>query len=381
MSALGANELARYARQIRLPQLGLGGQEKLKGASVLVVGVGGLGSPAATYLAAAGVGLLGIVDGDRVDVSNLHRQPIHRTDDVGREKTSSAADALRALNPHVELALIPDRLTSANALDVVSQFDVVIDATDNFPTRYLLNDACVITRRPLIYGSVDRFEGQLTVFSTEDGPCYRCLFPQPPEPGSVQNCAEAGVLGVLPGLVGVMQATEALKLLLGLGDALIGRLLLVDTLGMRFRSIAIDRDPTCAACGTRAITTLLDYDAFCGVTPHEMTHLDASLATVLPRDLARELENNNSITVIDVREPWEWDLGRIPGARLIPLGTVEDALGEINLAADIVVYCHHGVRSAMAASILRDAGATRVRNLVGGIDRWSTDVDPAVQRY
>jgi adenylyltransferase/sulfurtransferase len=312
MPPLGGDERARYARQIRLPQLGLAGQEGLKGASVLIVGAGGLGSPAATYLAAAGVGRIGIADGDRVDVSNLHRQPLHGTSDVGRPKVESAREALQALNPHSQIEPIPDRLTSANALEIVPRFDVVIDGTDNFPTRYLLNDACVLTNRPLVYGSVDRFDGQVSVFATATGPCYRCLYPRPPEPGTVQNCADAGVLGVLPGIVGTLQATEALKLILGLGDPLVGRLLLVDSLRMRFRTIGVDRDPECPACGTREIDSLIDYDAFCAGP----TAPDGPLATVDPRALSAELKNGHTITLIDVREPYEWNYARIDGARL-----------------------------------------------------------------
>jgi adenylyltransferase/sulfurtransferase len=323
------------------------------------------------YLAAAGVGRLGIADGDRVDASNLHRQILHGTEDVGTAKTVSARATLQSINPLVAVEAIPERLTSENALDVVQRYDVVIDGTDNFPTRYLLNDACVITGRPLVYGSVDRFEGQVSVFATDDGPCYRCLFPDPPEPGSVQNCAEAGVLGVLPGLIGTMQATEALKTILGLGDSLAGRLLLVDALRMQFRAIAVERDPACPACGTHELTELIDYDAFCA----------GPIATITPRALAALLDNDTSITLIDVREPWEWSVARIPGARLMPLGTVAAAASSVDRDADVVVYCHHGMRSETAAHVLRDAGVTRVRNLVGGIDRWSLEVDPGIARY
>lgn len=371
MSGFDAAELVRYARQMRLPQLGPDGQERLKRASVLVVGAGGLGSPAAMYLAAAGVGRLGIADGDRVDATNLHRQILHGTDDVGAPKTDSARATLESINPFVRLETFAERVTSDNALDLVRDYDIVVDGTDNFPTRYLLNDACVILGKPLVYGSVDRFEGQVSVFAAHDGPCYRCLFPDPPAPGSVQNCAEAGVLGVLPGLVGTLQATEVLKLVLGLGDSLAGRLLLVDALRMQFRSIALERDPDCPACGTREIRQLIDYDAFCA----------GPIATISPRELHGLLQNDVPITLIDVREPYEWNIGRLPGARLIPLATVAGAANTIDPAADVVVYCHHGMRSEMAAHVLRDAGVTRVRNLVGGIDRWSLEVDPSVPRY
>jgi adenylyltransferase/sulfurtransferase len=372
-------ELARYARQIRLPQFGLAGQQRLKEASVLIVGAGGLGSPAATYLAAAGVGRIGIADSDRVDVSNLHRQTLHGTDDVGRAKTESAVQTLACLNPHVVVDAIPARLTSDNALDVIASYDLVIDGSDNFPTRYLLNDACVLTGRPLIYGSVDRFDGQVSVFAMPNGPCYRCLYPEPPEPGSVQNCADAGVLGVLPGIVGTLQATEALKLIARIGDLLTGRLLLIDALRMRFQTIAVERDPDCPACGTREIQSLIDYGAFCDGRPMKSESDDVPV--ILPRELAELLENDNAITLIDVREPYEWSIGRLPGARLIPLSTVLGAVSSIDPNADIVVYCHHGMRSEMAARFLLDAGVRRVRNLVGGIDRWSVDVDPSVQRY
>jgi sulfur-carrier protein adenylyltransferase/sulfurtransferase len=374
---LDGDERARYARQVRLPQLGLAGQERLKAASVLVVGAGGLGSPAATYLAAAGVGTLGIADGDTVDISNLHRQPLHGTKDIGRPKVQSALDTLTALNPHAGVEAIPHRITSANALEIVSRFDIVIDGTDNFPTRYLLNDACVLTSRPLVYGSVDRFDGQVSVFATSSGPCYRCLYPRPPEPGTVQNCADAGVLGVLPGIVGTMQATEAIKIILGLGETLIGRLLLVDALRMRFRTVTVDRDPECPACGTRKITALIDYDAFCAGS----SAVTGPLATVTPRALSDELKGGHAITLIDVREPYEWNYARIEGARLVPLGTIEASLSTVDPNADVVVYCHHGMRSEMAGYALRDAGVKRVRNLVGGIDRWSVEVDPAVPRY
>jgi molybdopterin/thiamine biosynthesis adenylyltransferase/rhodanese-related sulfurtransferase len=375
--ALEPDELGRYARQIRLPQFGIDGQERLKHASILIVGAGGLGSPAAMYLAAAGVGRLGIADDERVDVSNLHRQLLHRTEDIGSAKTRSARETLGAINPHVRVDAIDARVSRENALDLVAAYDVVIDGTDNFPTRYLLNDACVLTGRPLVYGSVDRFDGQVSVFATDHGPCYRCLFPSPPEPGTVQNCADAGVLGVLPGLIGTLQATESLKLILGLGDNLAGRLLLVDTLAMRFRTIGVDRDPDCPVCGTREITELVDYEAFCSGPQLVMDTVD----TIAPQDLASALSAGEPIVVIDVREPYEWQIGRIPSARLIPLGTLLTRGADVAKDADVVVYCHHGQRSEMAAEALLASGFRRVRNLVGGIDRWSRDVDPSVRRY
>jgi adenylyltransferase/sulfurtransferase len=379
---LDSDEAKRYARQMRLPQLGAEGQAKLKNASVLIVGAGGLGSPAAMYLAAAGVGHIGIADDDTVDLSNLHRQLLHTNADVGRPKTDSARETIVGINPHVRVSTFAQRITSDNALELVRAFDVVIDGTDNFPTRYLLNDACVIEGRPLVYGSVDRFDGQVSVFSTREGPCYRCLFPTPPAPGTVQNCADAGVLGVLPGLVGTLQATEAIKILLSLGDSLVGRLLLVDTLHMRFRTIAIRRDPDCPACGTRELRTLIDYEGFCASAGD--TSDDDALATVgmiAPAELSSSLSNGDSVVVIDVREPREWAIGRIPTARLMPLGTMPEVAASLDRDADIIVYCHHGSRSYAAAEMLVESGFRRVRNLVGGIDRWSREVDPRVPRY
>jgi adenylyltransferase/sulfurtransferase len=383
--SLSDDELARYARQIRLPDLGVEGQRRLRAASVLIVGAGGLGSPAAMYLAAAGVGRVGIADGDRVDPSNLHRQLLHRTGDIGSLKTTSARGTIGEINPHVRVDTIGERVSAENALDLVMTYDVVIDGTDNFPTRYLLNDACVLTGRPLVYGSVDRFEGQVSVFATEHGPCYRCLFPRPPQAGSVQNCAEAGVLGVLPGLIGTLQATEALKLILGLGDPLIARLLLVDTLAMRFRTISVDRDRACPACGTREIDSLTDYEAFCAGGPMLASETEGRTVNepgvITPAELSSSLNRGESIVVIDVREPYEWQIGRIPTARLIPLSALQATVPDIDREAALVVYCHHGSRSAAAAEALVAAGFRDVRNLLGGIDRWSRDVDPGVRRY
>lgn len=380
MTQLDGQELIRYARQIRLPQVGVDGQTRLRNASVLIVGAGGLGSPAALYLAAAGVGRIGIADSDRVDATNLQRQILYSSKDVGAVKTDVAAARLVGLNPAIRIEPVSQRVTSDNALELVGRYDVVIDGTDNFPTRYLLSDACVLTDRPLIYGSVDRFAGQVSVFVAQGAPCYRCLFPNPPEPGSVQNCADAGVLGVLPGLIGTVQATEALKLILGVGETLAGRLLMIDTLRMDFRSIAVERDPECPACGRREITRLVDYEVFCD--PSRASVLEESLdRDVLPRALAQELKSAHFPVLIDVREPYEWSIGRLPTARLIPLNMLPSALASIDLDADIVVYCHHGMRSEAAAHFLRRAGARHVRNLVGGIDRWSTDVDDTVSRY
>jgi adenylyltransferase/sulfurtransferase len=329
------------------------------------------------YLAAAGVGRIGIADADRVDISNLHRQLLHRTADIGLKKTESARAALEAINPHVRVDTIAERVSSANALSLIADYDIVIDGSDNFPTRYLLSDACVLAARPLVYGSVDRFEGQVSVFATADGPCYRCLFPMPPDPGTVQNCADAGVLGVLPGLIGMFQATETVKLIVGLGDTLAGRLLLVDTLRMRFRTVTVERDAACPACGTREIDTLIDYEQFCAPA---LTR-PAVVETILPRALSTLLNDGQSVVILDVREPYEWAIGRIPTARLMPLDTIPGAADALDRDADVIVYCHHGARSEAAAYELLAAGFRRVRNLTGGIDRWSREVDPRVRRY
>ena len=381
---LSTAELLRYSRHLSLPQFGIEGQRRLKQARVLLVGAGGLGSPAALYLAAAGVGHLGLVDFDRVDVSNLQRQVLHGTSDVGRRKTESARDRLHDINPHVQLEAYDESLTSANAMEIVAEYDVVVDGTDNFQTRYLTNDACVILGKPNVYGSVFRFEGQASVFATADGPCYRCLFREPPPPGLVPNCAEGGVLGVLPGLVGMVQATEAVKLACGIGETLAGRLLLVDALRMSFRTIGLRRDPACPACGTREIRELMDYDELCGVgrgVADAGEAGDDAPLEITPRELHARLERGDALELIDVREPYEYAIARVPGARLVPLGTLERALPSLDPAHEMVVLCHHGVRSAAAAECLRAAGFRRVLNLAGGIDRWSAEVDPAVARY
>jgi adenylyltransferase/sulfurtransferase len=379
---LSPDELRRYARHLSLPEFGLAGQERLARGSVLLVGAGGLGSPAALYLAAAGVGRIGIVDGDRVDASNLQRQVLHGSADIGRAKTDSAAARLHDLNPHVRVETFETTLTSANALQVLRGWDVVVDGSDNFPTRYLVNDACVLLGVPLVYGSVHRFEGQASLFHVGDAPCYRCLFPEPPSPGTVPSCAEAGVLGVLPGLIGTIQATEAIKLLAGIGHTLAGRLLLVDALRMQMQTVVVKRDPACPACGTREITALVDYDAFCGVAPAaERDDGGARLPEMTPEELATRLARGENLDVVDVREPFEWAIARLPGARLVPLGTVPDAADTFPRDRDIVVYCHHGMRSAAAVEWLRGHGVARVHNLAGGIDRWSVEVDAGVPRY
>ena len=377
--ALSPAELQRYARHLSLPGVGLDGQRRLKRARVLIVGAGGLGSPAALYLAAAGVGQLGVVDFDAVDVSNLQRQILHGTGDVGRRKTASARDRLYDVNPHVRVETYDERLTARTALDVIREYDVVVDGTDNFATRYLTNDACVILGRPNVYASVFRFEGQASVFATPDGPCYRCLFPEPPPAGSVPSCAEGGVLGVLPGVLGAIQATEAIKLITGVGESLAGRLLLVDAARMDFRTVRLQRDPQCPACGTREITELVDYDALCGAAPTDEE--ERGVREITPRELAAKLARGEAFDLLDVREPHEFQLARIPGARLVPLGAFALAVPSLDPKREVVVHCHHGVRSAAAAEYLQAQGFRRVWNLAGGIDRWSEEVDPAVPRY
>ena len=380
---LTAEELARYGRHLVLPGVGIDGQRRLKRARVLVVGAGGLGSPIAMYLAAAGIGHLGIVDSDVVDRSNLQRQLLHGTSDIGRRKTASAADRIGGINPNVEVAQFDTALTSTNALEILRDYDIVVDGTDNFPTRYLVNDACVILGKPNVYGSIIRFEGQASVFGHANGPCYRCLFRDPPPPGSVPNCAEGGVFGAVPGIVGAIQATEAIKLALGLTDTLSGRLLLIDVLRMRFRSIEVKRDPACPACGTREITELIDYDAFCGATaqPVGAPGGASDVSEMTPRELAARLERGDDIVVLDVREPAEWAVARIDGARLVPLGSLQGAVPSLDRSREIVVHCHHGVRSAAAVRYLRAQGFERIWNLAGGIARWSSDVDGAVPQY
>ncbi|MDO8502407.1 MAG: molybdopterin-synthase adenylyltransferase MoeB [Gemmatimonadaceae bacterium] len=378
---LSGDELRRYGRHLVLPAVGTQGQRKLKAARVLLVGVGGLGSPAALYLAAAGVGTIGMVDFDVVDITNLHRQVIHGTSDIGRPKLDSAADRIRDVNPNVHVEQFDTALSSENALAIARDFDVIVDGTDNFPTRYLVNDTCVILGKPNAFGSVLRFEGQASVFATPDGPCYRCLFREPPPAGLVPSCAEAGVLGVLPGLVGIIQATEAIKLILGRGEPLIGRLLLIDALSMQFRTIELRRDPQCPACGTHEIRELIDYEAFCGVTRDGARAPEPVIRDIAPRELAERISRGDDIQLVDVREEWEWQIARLPGARLIPLSQLEDAIGSLDPSREVVLYCKSGIRSLHAAEELADAGFSRLANLSGGILRWSADVDPTVLSY
>ena len=372
------DELQRYSRHFTLPDVGQEGQARLKRASVVLVGAGGLGSPLGLYLAAAGVGRLTIVDGDRVDLSNLHRQVLHGTSDVGRPKVASARDRLTEINPHVTVDPVEARLTSHNALEVLDGHDIVVDGSDNFPTRYLVNDACVLLGIPNVYGSVHRFEGQASVFADTNGPCYRCLFREPPPPGLVPSCAEAGVFGILPGLVGMIQAAETIKLLLGVGEPLVGRLLLIDVLRMQMRSINLRRDPQCPACGTHEIQELMDYEAFCDPRAHATAE---NTTEVEPVALAKELRGATPPFVLDVREPFEDRIAHFAGAMLVPLGQLRGAVDQLPRDRQIVTLCHHGVRSAQAARFLRENGFAHVRNLVGGIDRWSAEVDSSVAQY
>ncbi len=379
---LSSEELIRYSRHLILGEVGEAGQRRLKQSRVLLVGAGGLGSPAALYLAAAGVGTLGLVDFDAVDLSNLQRQIIHRTQDIGRPKLESAAERIRDVNPNVHVEPFEVALTSANALDIAHDFDVVVDGTDNFPTRYLVNDTCVLLRKPNAFGSVLRFEGQASVFATADGPCYRCLFREPPPPGAIPSCAEAGVLGILPGLIGTIQATETIKLLLGIGDTLAGRLLLVDGLAMQFRTIRIARDPECPACGTRELRELIDYEAFCGLsvtTDNPANRGDVREISV--RELSDRLERGDDLQLVDVREEWEWRIASIPGALLIPLGSLESEIGRLDPSRETVVYCKSGSRSARGAAALAASGFARVSSLSGGVLEWSNRIDPSVARY
>ncbi len=382
--ALSNAEVARYSRHLIMPEVGMDGQLKLKAGSVLCIGAGGLGSPVAMYLAAAGVGRLGIVDFDVVDYSNLQRQVIHGTPDVGRSKLESARDTLQAINPEVHVETHEVALSSGNALDVLGGYDVIVDGTDNFPTRYLVNDACVLLGKPNAYGSIFRFEGQASVFAAEDGPCYRCLYPEPPPPGLVPSCAEGGVLGILPGVVGTIQATEAVKLLIGVGEPLVGRFLVYDALRMRFRELKLRRDPDCPVCGDNpTVKELIDYERFCGVTPAvpagESSAGTEGDATV--EQLRARLDSGDGIFILDVREPQEHRICAIPGSTLIPLGELPSRLHELEGRGEMIVHCKSGARSAKAVRLLRDAGFAQARNLRGGILRWIDAVDPSLPKY
>ena len=379
-ATLNNDEILRYSRHLIMPEVGMDGQLKLKAAKVLCIGAGGLGSPLALYLAAAGVGMLGLVDFDVVDYTNLQRQIIHTTADVGRKKLQSAVEKIKAMNPFVNVRPFETRLSSNNALDLFREFDLIVDGTDNFPTRYLVNDACVLTGKPNVYGSIFRFDGQVSVFATKDGPCYRCLYPEPPPPGLVPSCAEGGVLGILPGLVGVMQATEAIKLILGKGDPLIGRLLLVDALGMKFRELKLRKNPDCPACGAHpTVTGLIDYNEFCGIRGEEAP-MTTTVPEIQPEELKRRLDAGEDLFVLDVREPHEFQICNI-GGYLIPLGDLPKRVHELDSSREIVVHCRSGVRSAKAVDFLRQAGFRKASNLAGGILAWSDKVDPSVPKY
>lgn len=373
---LDHDSLIRYSRHLTLPEVGVEGQTRLRAARVLLVGAGGLGSPAALYLAAAGVGTIGLVEFDRVDATNLQRQVLHGTSWIGRPKLESAVARLRDLNPDVTVEPIAERLTSANAREILARYELTLDGSDNFPTRYLVNDASVLLGRPYVYGSILRFDGQVSVFGATGGPCYRCLFAEPPPPDLVPSCAEAGVLGVLPGVIGTLMATEAIKLILGIGEPLVGRLLLYDALRTRFRELQVHRDPDCAVCGdVPTVRELVDYEAFCGVTSGGAGEVEMSVA-----ELARRRAEGSAPQVIDVREPWEWAIARIEGSRLLPLDDLARRLGELDPRREVVAVCHHGVRSLAAQQLLRGAGFTSW-SLEGGIDAWAREIEPGMARY
>jgi sulfur-carrier protein adenylyltransferase/sulfurtransferase len=378
---LSNEEIARYSRHLIMPEVALDGQKRLKQARVLTIGAGGLGSPLALYLAAAGVGTLGIVDFDVVDESNLQRQIIHGTSDLGRPKMESAREKVEDINPNVNVEAFEEALTSENALEIFEDFDVIVDGTDNFPTRYLVNDACVLTGKPNVYGSIFRFEGQASVFYAEEGPCYRCLYPEPPPPGLVPSCAEGGVLGILPGAIGTIQATETVKLLLGIGEPLIGRLLLYDALNMRFREMKLRKDPNCPVCGENpTVTELIDYQAFCGIPQAQQADQADDVPEITVRELKEKLENGQNVSVLDVREPHEYEVANID-ARLIPLAELPERLIELDRDETLAVHCKTGSRSARAVQLLKEAGFQNVYNVRGGITAWSEEIDPSVPRY
>lgn len=386
---LTQEEIQRYSRHLILPEVGVEGQEKLKNAKILMIGAGGLGSPLALYLAAAGVGTIGIVDDDKVDFSNLQRQVAHGTKDVGRYKVDSAAESIRDINPNVKVIGIKERLTRENITKILKDYDFIIDGTDNFQTRYLVNDSSVFAGKPFVYGSIYRFEGQSTVFWPGKGPCYRCLFAEPPPPDLAPSCAEGGVLGILPGLIGVIQATEAIKLILGKGDLLIGRLLLVDTMRMEFRQVKFRRNPQCPVCGDNpTIKELIDYDQFCGIGRGQEAPAKAvtgsgadAVEEVSAKELKALIGQKKDLVVLDVREETEYKICRIPGSKLIPLGQLPEFFSQLDPAKEMVVHCHHGGRSRKAIQFLKTKGFAKMKNLAGGIDAWSEDVDASVPRY
>jgi len=380
---LTPDDLTRYSRHLILPEVGVEGQRRLKAARVLCVGTGGLGSPLAFYLAAAGVGTLGLVDFDVVDLSNLQRQIIHSTKDIGRKKLDSAEEKLTALNPALNVVKHETMLSSANALEILKDYDIVADGTDNFPTRYLVNDACVLLGKPNVYGSIFRFEGQASVFATKTGPCYRCLYPEPPPPGLVPSCAEGGVLGILPGLLGVIQATEVIKLILGKGESLAGRLLLVDALNMRFRELKLRKNPECPICGPNpTVTKLIDYQQFCGIAPETLEEkaVKNGIPQLTVKELKRRMDAGEDVQLIDVREPFEYQIAQI-GGKLIPQNDVPNRLAEIDREREVIVQCKSGGRSQRVAEFLQQAGYPRVVNLAGGITAWSDEIDPRVPKY
>jgi adenylyltransferase/sulfurtransferase len=384
-ATLSKDEILRYSRHLIMPEVGMEGQLKLKAAKVALIGTGGLGAPLGMYLAAAGVGRIGLVDFDVVDFTNLQRQVIHGTKDVGKKKLDSAAETMLDINPYVEIDRHEVALTSENALDILKDYDIVVDGTDNFPTRYLVNDACVLLKKPNVYGSIFRFEGQATIFAYPGGPCYRCLYPEPPPPGLVPSCAEGGVLGILPGTVGLIQATETVKLILGIGEPLIGRLVLYDALAMRFRELKLRRNPECPVCGDHpTIRKLIDYQEFCGI-PNQQ-HQEAPMAggidgDIEPTEVKAKIDRGDRFVLIDVREPHEYQICNIPQAKLIPLGDLPKRVNELDSADEIVAHCKSGMRSAKAVDFLKQAGFKKVRNMKGGILAWSDKVDPSVPKY
>lgn len=381
LATLSNDEVLRYSRHLIMPEVGMEGQQKLKAARVLCIGTGGLGSPLALYLAAAGVGTLGLVDFDVVDFTNLQRQVIHFSSDVGRPKLDSAKEKIRAINPYVNVKTFETRLTSENALRIFADFDIIVDGTDNFPTRFLVNDACVFTGKPNVYGSIFRFEGQASVFAAKDGPCYRCLYPEPPPPGLVPSCAEGGVLGILPGLVGLIQATEAIKLILGKGDPLVGRLLLVDALGMRFRELKLRKNPECEVCGKNpTVTKLIDYEEFCGLRGEEKPVTATGIPEITVEELKQRIDAKDDLFILDVREPHEYQICNLNGY-LIPLNDLPKRVSELDPGKNMVVHCRSGVRSAKAVQFLQQAGFTKARNLAGGILAWADRIDPKVPKY
>ena len=381
VATLSKEEILRYSRHLIMPEVGMEGQQKLKAARVLCIGTGGLGSPLALYLAAAGVGTLGLVDFDVVDFTNLQRQVIHFTSDVGRPKLESARQKIAAINPFVDVKTFETKLTSDNALQIFAGFDIIVDGTDNFPTRFLVNDACVFTGKPNVYGSIFRFEGQASVFATKEGPCYRCLYPEPPPPGLVPSCAEGGVLGILPGLVGLIQATEAIKLILGSGEPLIGRLLLVDALGMRFRELKLRKNPDCVVCGKHpTVTKLIDYEEFCGLRGQEQPVATTGIPEITVEELKQRLDAKDDLFILDVREPHEYQICNLNGY-LVPLNDLPKRVHELDPSKDMVVHCRSGVRSAKAVDFLRQAGFTKTRNLAGGILAWADRIDPKMPKY